>query len=304
MIRKVLIPLDGSAFSEQALPLGLDLARRADATVVLVRVHQPFFAVVPYAGTIPVDARWEEQIRDQEREELERTAQTLKERADVEVEHHLLDGPVADAIERSARAEGADLIVMTTHGRGGLSRAWLGSVADTLVRHSSIPLLLIRPGESKAERVRPAPLQRILVPLDGSSRAEAILPHAQDLARLTGAELVLIRVVIPRSGLGHAALDPSLPLERLEEEAHGEAVAYLRETADRIGKAGTPVVFRVVHGDQVALAILDQVGALDADMIAMATRGRGGVARLILGSTADKVLRGTSVPLLIIRPDE
>src|SRR5690606_17283709 len=112
MIRKVLIPLDGSAFSEQALPLGLDLARRADATVVLVRVHQPFFAVVPYAGTIPVDARWEEQIRDQEREELERTAQTLKERADVEVEHHLLDGPVADAIERSARAQGADLIVM------------------------------------------------------------------------------------------------------------------------------------------------------------------------------------------------
>lgn len=304
MIRKVLIPLDGSAFSEQALPLGVDLARRAGAAVVLVRVHQPFFAVVPYAGTIPIDARWEEQLREQEREELARTAEALEVRADVATEFHLLDGPIAEAIERFAQEHGVDLVVMTTHGRSGLSRAWLGSVADALVRRTTAPVLLVRPSESEAERVRPAPFRRILVPLDGSRRAEAVLPHAQALARLMDGELVLLRVVLPRAELGHAALDPALPLESLEQEARDEAMAYLREIARRIGEEGTPAVVRVVHSRQVALAILDQVGALDADAIAMATRGRGGFTRLVLGSTADKVLRATSVPLLLIRPGE
>jgi nucleotide-binding universal stress UspA family protein len=185
---------------------------------------------------------------------------------------------------RHAEAIDARLVVMATHGRGGLERAWLGSVADDLVRRSPIPLLLLRPGAdaaTSAVRVR-----RILVPLDGSVLAETILEPALDLARLDPeAQLVLLTVIPPESpGFGPATR------------------AWLDGVAHRIHATGVRVRTRVESGAPVARAILEVALQEETDLLALATHGRSGLLRLALGSVADHLLRRSHVPILLQRP--
>ena len=303
MIRSILVPLDGSEFSEQALPTAGAIARREGAVLRLVSVHVPA-AILPFGGSMPIEAEAERRARDRAEARLSRIARWISEDYGVPVTHEVLDGPVVETIDRYARETGVDLITMTTHGRGGLQRAWLGSVADGLVRRTRLPVLLIRPRNRTSPRMRLAAFRRVLLPLDGSALAEAVITPAIAVAGPTNAEFVLLRIVPPlgtsQAWVGeYAAFVHSSDLVQRMEEAG----AYLHRVAEAMRREGLDVDTRVVPHSQAAIAILDEAERVRADLIAMATHGRGGVTRMVIGSVADSVLRRTPAPLLLIRPD-
>jgi nucleotide-binding universal stress UspA family protein len=307
MYRSILVSLDGSSFSEQALPLALSLARRTGAALHLAHVLTP---VVVYPDVVLANAGLEAQLRDRQRAYLDGVAGRLAAIAPVPVRTALLEGAVAPTIQNHVAAVGADLLVMTTHGRSPLGRIWLGSVADYLVRHVNVPLLLVHPRDPAPEWTSdPAP-RHILVPLDGSHLAEEMLEPAAGLAALTDGSLILLRVVRPAlpssfsldaDGVGAGAQRLIDEIEKVQQHLLSEATAYLEGVADRLRGRNLVVRTRVVVEEQPALAILHDAKA-GVDLIALQTHGRGGLARLLLGSVADKVIRGAGVPVLVRRP--
>src|SRR5262245_33791826 len=203
MYRSILVPLDGSSFGEQALPASLSIARRARAAVRVVHAHVPVFAN-GLMSTYTLDT----QERDHARSYLGEVVVRLQKATKVPVSSALLEGYVADALADHVKAAGADLVVMTTHGRGPLSRFWLGSVADELLRRLTVPVLLLRPSDGAAELAGDVRFRHMLVALDGTEFAEGVLAPAAELAALTEAELTLLRVVppVPGPGLGYMGL--------------------------------------------------------------------------------------------------
>jgi nucleotide-binding universal stress UspA family protein len=314
MYRSILVPLDGSAFAEQALPLAYEIARRAGATLRLVHVHVPYTANPMYVEGMPViDDQLHSLGQEHERAYLERTRERLAIETEIPITTALLDTPspsardgtVAQVLAAHSVATETDLVVMTTHGRGGLARFWLGSVADSLLRWSTTPILLLRPDDGMPDPDRPRAIQRILIPLDGSARSEAIVEQALALGQLVQAEYTLLRVVAPFV-LGEAAFfttpadfDPERTMRRQAEAQHD-----LDTLARRLQTAGAQVSTRVLITEQVAAAILEDASQHGIDLIAMSTHGRSGLARLLIGSVADKVLRGAETPLLLYRPRE
>jgi nucleotide-binding universal stress UspA family protein len=303
MYRNLLVPLDGSAFGEQSLPLALQIAQRADATLHLVHVHLPVsgvYSIQDLASDLTLDAR----LREREAAYLKNVAGRLARIAPVRTQLALLDGLVVDALQEQATTIGADLVVMTTHGRGPLSRLWLGSIADKVMRRLPMPVLLVRPQEEAPQLHDSPALQRILIPLDGSVLAEQILEPTLELGNLTQAEYVLLRVLEPMfiadSQFGDIALgglDPGLP-----QELQKEAETYLERVAKRLQPHVRAVQTRLVVNRPAALAIVEEAQALAVHLIALATHGYGGLTRLVLGSVADKVLRAATVPVLLRHP--
>jgi nucleotide-binding universal stress UspA family protein len=294
---RILVPLDGSALAERALPVAAELSRLAGAPVELVHVHVPISPDPIHVEGLPViDEHMRSLRRDHERAYLERLREGLG--AEASVSTAVVDGPVAPGLAAHARAVGAWLIVLTTHGRGGLERMWLGSVADELARVSPVPILLVRPEPPPAGR-----FARILAPLDGSKTSEAILEHAARLARLgSGAEIVLLRVVQPLVAavwLPEGAVAAAAPQEDLPGRER-RAREYLDVAARSL--AGLRVRPRVEVAASVAAAILQTAQAEACDLVALATHGRSGLARVALGSVADKVVRASHTPVLLFRP--
>jgi nucleotide-binding universal stress UspA family protein len=304
MFSQLLVPLDGSGFGEETLPFAAIIARTSGATIAVAHVHVPHVpdhlisnTQYQYEG---LDlGEYDGRDRTEEEEYVKGMAARLTEELGQTVEPVLLDGEVPEAIdEYAARFDKPGMIVMATHGRSGFSRAWLGSVADAVVRHAPWPVLLVRPCEEMDLPCDPS-FERILVPVDGSVRSERILPHAAALAEGAGASLELLQVVTPSSARGTRVLPVSAEaLENAKRHARG----YLEELAGRLGKMGLDVETRVVEHHQPARAILSTIEEDGPDLVAMATHGYRGVTRVVLGSVADKVLRGAHVPLLLLGP--
>jgi nucleotide-binding universal stress UspA family protein len=297
MFRKILVPLDGSSFGEYALPLALAIARRAAAPLELVHVYTP---VGPNAFRTPGSSLPEERAQAY----LEQLATSLSERWEVTIGVTVLAGPAANTLHDHAIDTGADLVVMTTHGRGMLARAWLGGVADTLVRRLPMPVLLARPHEEALdllEGVHELAFEHVLVPLDGSPLAEEALAPATALGELMGAEFTLVQAIEPVMLTYAPAAQASGVDERFLEQWRAEAAAYLEGVAGPMRDRGLIVRTRVIYGPP-AVAIIDYAREHAADLIAMCTHGRGGIARMLLGSVADKVVRGAGAPVLIKRP--
>jgi nucleotide-binding universal stress UspA family protein len=301
MFRTILVPLDGSPFAEHALPWALSLARRARAALDLVQVHvsfalkDPIPRGVPYHPTLEADGVQQEQLY------LDATAKWLAAVRPVPISTAVVPGQTADGILGRIRARRADLVVMATHGRGPFGRFILGGVADELVRRANVPLLLVRPREPAAGFIPEPTAQNILIPLDGSALAEQVLEPAVGLARLTEATCTLLRVVEIRSGLPDSPPGSPGPPGEIHVE---EARTYLAGIARRLGDRCLAVQARVVLGRNIPETILEQAQIQGSDMIALATRGRGGIGRMLLGSVADKVIQGTAVPVLVFRSPE
>lgn len=312
MYDTVMVPLDGSGFAESTLSTAVTLARRTGATIHVTTVQEPLPSYV--------QSKWDEELGGAAERYLGRVVERL-EASGVDATSRVLTGPVADTLVDHGEETGVDLAVMTTHGRGPLSRAWLGSVADALVRHASYPVLLLRPDEDEEEEeealpgalpttgpratgpVEPAPpVRRVVVPLDGSELAETVLEPAIDLTGADGVEYVLLRMV----PYPHDVASPYLPdtvqhnVEEMETWKE-EAGRYLDGVAERL-PSELDVRTVVAVGGQAALGIRNVAREEEADLVAMATHGRGGLARVLLGSVADKVIRSSHIPILLRRP--
>jgi nucleotide-binding universal stress UspA family protein len=295
MYRSILVPLDGSLPSEQSLPYAMTLARRSGATLQLAYVHTPLLLGegTMYLGTPDVQL-WEE-----EKKYLLAVVDRLKKAGLEKVSAHVLEGPIAETLQEHALGEGSDLIVMTTHGRGPASRFWLGSVADQLVHRVPMPLLLIRTREGVPAPVGESGVRNVLVALDGTPTAEQILQPAGVLAKLMGASCTLLRVVpsvVPHVVYTEAAVSATLA-DKLRAEAH----VYLQRVADSLREQGFAVQTRTIAHAHPATAILNEAASGEYDVLALETHGRRGLPRLFLGSIADKVVRGATVPVLVHR---
>jgi nucleotide-binding universal stress UspA family protein len=274
MFDRILVPVDTTVESESVLA---EVRRITPAGGEVILLH-----VIPdrAPGTIATV--------EGAQAYLERIAATFQaSRARVFVDA----GDPADRIVRVSLALNVNLIAMATHARRGLARMLLGSVAERVVRESALPVLLVRPGTFTPSR----PVSRVLIPLDGSARSERMIDEVRVLAAGMKSEAVLIHVLPP---------EPAAPLEVAAEPAEPVTLTDPRrryeEIADRLEKAGVPAWPVVTRGDAVA-AILDQAKSLDVDLIAMATHGRTGLERALVGSVAEGVLRGADRPVLLLR---
>ncbi|HLW64707.1 MAG TPA: universal stress protein [Gemmataceae bacterium] len=311
MFRSILVPLDGSAFAEQALPWAQSIANKAGATLQLVHVHKPMEPEVPEHQFLSEDW-WTTELKTRQRDYLDGITSRLG-AAGVKLAEPLIhQGDVAESIHRIVVEKKIDLVVMTTHGRGPAVRMWLGSVADRLIRVLPIPLLLIRPGESTAGFDSERVIRHVLVPLDGTKLAEGIIQPALTFGECMDADYTLMRVINPvltthdplpdvAAGTllrgGFPQQPPALGTERRRK-----ALEYLDEVAERLRERLERVRTEVVEDEHPAVAIVETAKRISADLIAMQTHGRHGVARALLGSVADKVLRSATIPLLVERP--
>ena len=289
MWQGLVVPLDGSPLAEQALPYAAALARTLGSRVVLLYVRRT--VALPDEGAPDLDA----------------IACRMR-TSGVDVETHVCQTPRAEhsgrAILDAAVDLGAGLIVMATHGRGGLGRMIYGSVADQVLRHATLPVLLIPPHCERHWTVdRPL---RILVPLGGAELDEAIFALLQELVRTTGAELVLLRVAETFAFTLHGDECMRCRLARARgDEPDVEPVRawrYVEHVEARLRAAGVAAEAQVEFGSASA-TIARVAREREVDLIAMATHGRGGLARLVLGSVATSTLRQAPVPMLVGRPE-
>lgn len=291
MFSTILVPLDGSALAERVLPFAVRLARAAKAKLALVR------AGVPSKGYFPSPGDTGSALARQAESELLAVAETLrKDGVAVETLIYYDDEDVARAVVQAAGEAGADLIVMSTHGRSGVGRWVYGSVADAVMRYATVPVLLV---PAACDREWPVHRGlRVLVPLDGSDVSGEAIPPAVELARVLEAEILLLQVVEPPS-YAYASEYPYLTFDVDAELA--EARKYLEMVAAELRAGGLVVSVHVASGSPASM-IASVARDRGADIIAMATHGRGGLARLVMGSVATGTVQRSSVPVLVVRP--
>lgn len=269
-IERILVPTDGSAESEAVFPAIMPLVRAYGAEVVVLYV-----ASDPEGSPEPP-------------ERVSGALSALK-AAGVRVSLEVREGEPWEEILRTAKSDRADLVALSTHGRGGLSRVIVGSVTEQVLRGSSGPVLVTRPGTVVHD------WKKIVVALDGSLRSELVLQDAERLARKLGASIDLLGVQLPVMTIGLEVTPVVFPAEN--------PLPYLESVARRLEYQGVRVHAVAAEGSAHE-AILRHVARSRADLLCMTTHGRTGLVRLLLGSVAEGVLRKATCPVLLRRSVE
>lgn len=302
MYNRIMVPTDGSGFDREAIRVAVRIADESRADIRLVRVVSSVTLLglgEPFEVTdVTMEAKRAE-LSVAERE-LEALAGECRALGDSKVSIELLDGPTAEMLEGYAQRNRIDLIVISSHGRGGMSRLTLGSVTDSLIRRTQIPVLVVKPVSSYLNPRASAQVKSIVVPLDGSTLAEQILPAASLIAMLEGASMTLLHVLGPQRFRVKSSPTDEHPSHDCDIEV---AQSYLSRIADRLRRGNLIVDTQVIVGEDVAASIGDFAAREHADLIAIATHGRGGLARMIRGSVADAVTRTARTSMLVLRPD-
>jgi nucleotide-binding universal stress UspA family protein len=323
MFKRILVPLDGSARAEHAIPVAARLARAAGGSVVLVQVATVPVTYSPYLASSSYAAEAVEAELNDAESYLNNLASSEVLRG-IETETKALFGAAAPTILSVAHSYNVDLVVMTSQGKTGMKRWVLGSVAQKIARHSPIPVFILHEGGPMPAAPHPdgRPM-RALVSLDGSALAKAAIEPAAQLvvALSTPAQgaLHLIRVVKPPTPDETHMLVDQESIERFKENALHKAKTYLNSVAGHLREGplkqlNLSITWSVAADDDVAHAIIrmaengeDAEGAGvfgRCDLIAMATHGRGGFQHWVLGSVTERVLGATKLPVLIVRPEE
>ncbi len=290
MFQKILVPLDGSVLAEKALPLASAIARVHGSTLCLARI-------VPYFAVLAADPLLYDEVNRLSEEDalgyLHHVEQALP--SDVPTEVVAEIGSAAEGVLDLSKKRRADLIVLCSHGRSGMSRLVFGSVAERILSQADVPTVIIN------ARCEPwdESSKRILVPLDGSQLAEQALGPARALADALPAQLHLLNAVTS----AHIRLEtPSMAavFADLEEREMDEAKAYLSEQAELTGLDGVMTAVELA-ADGAAEAITSYASREKIDMIVMSSHGRSGISRWVYGSVAEKVLRSACCATLVVR---
>jgi nucleotide-binding universal stress UspA family protein len=302
MFRSILVPLDGTRFAEAALLPAARLARRARGRLHLLLAHQPSLAMVGPGEIAAPDPGLDRALREQEENYLAGAAASAGQAGVGTVTLSQAVGPAGEAICEEADRIEADLIVMASHGRSALGRLWMGSVSSHVVRDAGVPVLLVHPNREESALQRDTGAG-ILVALDLSGFAEAILEPVVALANLLQAHVTLLHVVEPN----YHAVDPLSPYPLDQDQTvtdirRADAQRRLDDTADRLRARGLCVSARVTVAPNAAVELLETLEVRKYDLLAMTTHGAGGLRHLLSGSVADKVIRSAGKPILVLRP--
>jgi len=286
MYERILVPLDGSELAEGALPYAEGIAKRMRSELVLITVcascdglERPLRVYV-----------------DKKAEELSSSG--------VRAHSLLVEGDAASEILNSAENNCIGLIIISAHGLSGVSRWALGSIANKVVQESHIPTLLIKPSESETASADKQ-LRSILVSLDGSDFAEAIIPYVEVLAQGMDSEVALLRVVepvkLPRlDSYGHW-VDLDKYEKEISAEAEREAKRYLSERERALQRKGVKVTSASLPGNPPQ-TILQYAEDSSVSLIALSTHGFSGITRWAYGGVASRVIESSSRPVLLVRP--
>ncbi|HET9635216.1 MAG TPA: universal stress protein [Gemmatimonadaceae bacterium] len=300
MYKTIMVPTDCSGFDREAIRVALRIASKSDAKLRLVRVLTTgaYFGAADSVDEFRAAATNVKRDRDAALTELYALAAECRREADVDVTVALETGPVADALEGYAKRNDIDLIVISSHGRGGFSRLSLGSVTDSLIRRTAIPVLVVKPPASYLNPQIRGAFKRIVVPLDGSALAEQILKPITTLGVLEDSEIILLSVV-KRTDASSETVNQKAPWW---EKDVAEAKSYLARVALDTRGSQLSVLTDVVIGDDIAEEIAAYAGRERADLIAIATHGRGGLSRVLRGSVADALTRAARNCVLVFHP--
>jgi nucleotide-binding universal stress UspA family protein len=304
MSQTLIVPLDRSKVSEQVLPLARMLAKITGGAVILVSVIDlPFEFNAWIDGSTLLNERIE-RGREELTIYLDGIAKTFSDAGagrSVEPIIKVGSNPAAEILELVSEYDDP-LIVMASHGRSGVRLLVPGSVTNPIVLGSSSPVLVVRAVAEDEAQPDIASLDTMLVPLDGSMFAEAALAVAQQMASYFPLNYHLLRVI---ESIEDPALDYFEPnhYDEYREAAFSEAQSYLEQVAERLTSEGAAVTWEISEGPP-AVQIDQCASEQRADLIVMSTHGRSGIRGLILGSVAERVLHGTTVPLLLVRPKD
>jgi nucleotide-binding universal stress UspA family protein len=284
MYERIVVALDGSELAEVAIPYAQEWAQRLGSELDIVTVCEPSC-----------------EQESMQRVYVDKIAAELG-RTGLRLHSVLLYGKAADAILDYSERNKISLIVMSTHGRSGVSRWVLGSVADKVLRSASCPILLISAPKGEEPKLEAVTLKRILLPLDGSPLGESALTYVEELASKTNVEVLLLQIITP--------LERSIPIEGYAvhlADVYGDmlaqAKAYLTKIEQRLKQKSIAAHYEVISG-LPANTIIDYARDKAVNLVAMSTHGRGGISRWVLGSVADKVLRGCGSPLLLVKASQ
>ncbi len=289
--RHILLPLDGSDFAEQAIPAATRLAQVFGARVTLA-------SVIPTRGPqrARLLSRLEPHLKGRNRQAndyLEQISEQLSEKG-LTVDTVVDFGSVAETINDLISKRGIDLVIISSHGHGGLRRWMMGSVANRLVQNVTQPVLIIRPRQGEAP---PVPqFLKLLVTLDGSNFAERVLPYARASSRLESEVLLLTVPQVPEAHQYGALVEE---IQKLREQAELQAHQYLEQVAESLRKHGVQARV-IVKGARPAETIVSVAEEEQVDVVMLATHGRGGLDRLFVGSVADKVVQQAPCPVFLV----
>jgi nucleotide-binding universal stress UspA family protein len=301
---KILLATDGSKEAELAARTAADLAESTGSELHLLYVWEaanPYVEVVELAGdeavTPRLDAELKRQFDRQAHAVLDTEAERVRVAGATVAQAHLRMGKASHEIVALSEEIGAGLIVMGSRGRGGVRRALMGSVSDSVVRHAHCPVLVVRADPI----VLPA---KILVATDGSKEAELASSSAADLAERTGSELHLVYVghmpPVYYESPGTWALDPDLQ-RRMQERVEEEVKARLDEQVQQVREAGGEVAgahSRLGRPDAEIVGLAEELGA---GLIVLGSRGLGPLRSALMGSVSDSVIRHAHCPVMVVR---
>ncbi|MFH1142066.1 MAG: universal stress protein [Chloroflexota bacterium] len=307
MTSRILIPLDGSPMAEEVLLYVKQLAAGLKLQPTLLRVIEP----TPEEIRSRMGGKAPSPIPEVARKEAEQYLEKISTYLGKSVPSPravVVDGDPAVEIIAEAEKSPLAIVAMSTHGRSGLARWLIGSVAEKVLLYSSNPLLLVHPKPRSPIATEPK-LTTLLVPLDGSTVAEQVLPHVVELGKGLGISVVLVRVTWSLADY-YSHLDttdaygavPHVDYTQIAKEVDDDAMNYLKVCSAKLSQQGVRKVSEhLAHGDPAA-AIVSLADETPNSLIAMTTRGRTGLARTLLGSVADRVVRHSGEPVFIVRP--
>lgn len=294
-------PTEGLDTERHAISVATHLAQRFDAELRLVRVETTPIVLDTRSDPAGLIAT-QEALREGRLaglRKLEALGTECRALGEIRVITALEDGAVAPTLCDYTRRFKVDLIVMSSHARGGLSRIALGSVADYLIRRADAPVLIVKPPVTFFGGGPGETFNRIVVPLDGSALAEQILPQVTALASRLNATVSLLHVLTPLTYSQKEIMQPGLPWWDRDIAIADE---YLTRAASYLTESGLSVSKDVVLSEHIPSAILDYASRSRADLIAIASSGAGGIGRFVFGSVADEVTRKSQTSLLVFHP--
>ncbi|MBI4187193.1 MAG: universal stress protein [Chloroflexi bacterium] len=288
MFETILVPLDGSEPARQVIPYVIEMARSFGSEVVLLGVCE-----LDKIDDMQAYKRYLEN-------EAERLRKQLKGTGGVRVVEVV--GGAAEQILDCARKYSVNLIMLSSHGCSGIAPWALGSTAQRVLQKTAIPLMIIRARETLPKTGRARLFRRILAPLDGSERGEAVLPYVTELARKLKSELILMQVAEPGRYVHSIRGLEYVPFkDRDTDEMKARAQRYLDGVGSTVAGTGVAVRSEVRSGD-CAREIIKFAGEMDCCLIAMASHGHSGVYAWVYGSVTCKVLEASKQPLLVVKP--
>ena len=301
MYKIIMVPTEGSDSEKAAISVAVKLAQRFNAELHLVRVETAPLVIesVPRPPVLEITAETLHAERLARLRKLEAMGVQCRALADIRVIIALEDGPVAPTLRDYAQKLNVDLIVMSSHSRGGFRRVTLGSVTDYLIRHTNTPVLVVKPPASFVGAALEESGRRIVVPLDGSQLAEQILPEVASLALRLDASVTLLRVLTPINYSQQKIMQPGLPWWDADIAA---ADSYLDQAMSLLTEEGVAVGKEVLLADDTATGILEYASRVSGDLIAIATSGSGGMSRFVFGTVADEITRKSPISLLVFHP--